>query len=79
MAFRVQGVVGPSGVDAISWRSFCSSFKFPPDLCPALALLACRLCTTYFNPVGLVAFVACRLIALDKNCSEINWDWGDQS
>ena len=67
MAFKVQGAGGPSGVDAISWRRYCSSFKSSPDLCHALALVARRLCCSYVDPNGLVAFVSCRLIGLDKD------------
>ena len=29
-------------------------------------MLSVLLCTTYVDPVGLTAFTACRLIALDK-------------
>ena len=50
-----------------SWRCFCLSFKFSDVLCHALALVARHLCTTYVVPGGLVGFVACRLIALDKD------------
>ena len=32
-----------------------------------MALVASRLCTTYVDRAGLGAFVACRLIALDKD------------
>ena len=67
MALRVQGAGGPSGVDAVSWRRYCSSFKSSPDLCHALALVARRLCCSYVDPDGLAAFLSCRLIALDKN------------
>ena len=67
-AIHTQGAAGPSGIDAYSWRRFCSSFKNPStDLCNALAAVARRLCATDVNPDGLTAFVACRLIPLDKN------------
>ena len=36
------------------------------DLCDAISCLARRVCTTCVDPKGLEAFVACRLIALDK-------------
>ena len=36
------------------------------DICNALASLARHLCTDYVDPAGLTAFIACRLIALDK-------------
>ena len=65
-ALRTHSAAGPSGVDAASWKRFCSSFRSSSDLCYPLALLACQLCTSYVNPDGLSGFVACRLIALDK-------------
>ena len=37
------------------------------DLCNALAAVAKRLCTVNVHPDGLAAFVACRLIPLNKN------------
>ena len=69
-AFRTHGAAGPSGVDAylILWWRLCSSFKrVSNDLCNALAAVARRLCTTLVHPDGLSAFVACRLIPLNKN------------
>ena len=36
------------------------------DLCSALAAIARRFCTTYVDPSGLMAYTACRLVALDK-------------
>ena len=36
------------------------------DLCSALAAFARRICTTYLDPSGLMAYTACRLIPLDK-------------
>ena len=45
----------------------CTSFKSAStDLCDALASTARRICSCIVDPKGLVAFVACRLIALDK-------------
>ena len=66
-AIRTTGAAGPSGVDAMGWRRFCTSFKTYRDLCHSLASTACRLCTSYVHPTGLSAFVAGRLIALDKS------------
>ena len=37
------------------------------DLCCSLALVVRRLCTSCVDPDGLVALVACHLIALNKN------------
>ena len=67
-ALHTHGAAGPSGVDAYAWRRFCSSFQGASiDLCNALATVAKRLCTVNVHPDGLDAFVACRLIPLDKN------------
>lgn len=68
MALKCQGAAGPSGLNATSWRRLCSSFKSASsNLCHSLALVARRLCTTFVDPGNLTAFVACRLIALNKN------------
>ena len=37
------------------------------DLCEALATTSRRICTEHLDPVLVTAFVACRLITLDKN------------
>ena len=67
-ATKIQGSAGPSGVDAYLWRRFCLSFKTAStELCNALAGVARRLCTSAVAPESLSAFVACRLISLDKN------------
>ena len=67
-ALHTHGAAGPSGVDAHAWRRFCSSFQgASTDLCNALAAVAKRLCTVNVHPDGLAAFVACRLIPLNKN------------
>lgn len=68
VALRVQGAAGPSGADSQFWRRVCSSFsRFSDDLCGSLAVLARKLATTYVDPDVISPFVACRLIALDKN------------
>ncbi len=68
MALRCQGAACPSGIDGAGWRRLCSSFKGAlSNLCHSLALVARRLCSSYVDPNGLSAFVACRLITLDKN------------
>ena len=47
--------------------SVCTSFKSASTgLCDSLAAVARRLSTTLVDPRGLSAFVACRLIALEK-------------
>ena len=63
----MDGASGPSGLDAAAWKRLCTSFKTAStDLCEALASTARRICSSYVDPRGLSAFVACRLIALDK-------------
>ena len=65
--FIMDGAAGPSGLDCSAWKRLCSSFKSASsDLCEALASFAKRISTTFVDPKGLKAFVACRLIALDK-------------
>ena len=66
-ALHTHGAAGPSGLDAYAWRRLCSSFKSASNsLCAALSAVARRIATTSVNPEGLCAFVACRLIPLDK-------------
>ena len=61
------GAAGPSGMDADGWRRMCTAFgDASEDLCNALACSARRIATSYINPAALEAFVACRLIPLDK-------------
>ena len=67
VALRTTGTAGPSRIDAHCWRWLCTSFKSASqDLCHSLALLARRICSTFVDPKGLAAFLAFRLIALDK-------------
>ena len=48
-------------------ESLCISFhSHSSDLCDVIASLSKRICTAFLDPNGLEAFVACRLIALDK-------------
>jgi len=66
-ALRTKGAAGPSGLDAHCWRRLCTSFQGASgELCSAIALFARRLCTSYLSPGLLSSFLACRLIALDK-------------
>ena len=66
-ALRMDGAAGPSGLDAAAWKRLCTSFKpVSGDLCDSLASTARRICSCFVDPSGLSAFVACRLIALDK-------------
>ena len=66
-ALHTNGAAGPSGLDALAWRRLCCSFKSASNnLCTALASVGRRIASTYVDPEGLAAFVACRLIPLDK-------------
>lgn len=70
-ALRMDAAAGPSGLDAATWKRMCTSFKSASaDLCDALASTARRICSCYVDPKGFSAFVAGRLIALDK-CPEV--------
>ena len=67
-ALQVSGAAGPSGLDALSWRRLCSSFKTASqELCHSLALTARRLCTDLVDPASVASLLSCRLIALNKN------------
>ena len=49
-------------------EEFCTSFQIASNvLCQPLALLARRPCTQFVDLEGLAPFMACRLIALEKN------------
>ena len=66
-ALNTQGAAGPSGMAADEWRRMCTSFKATSDtLCDALASCARRIASKYIDPASLQAYVACRLIPLDK-------------
>ena len=66
-SLRTTGAAGPSGLDAIARRRLCSAFKSASvTLCSALAAVGHRLCTEAVLPDSLSAFVAFRLIPLDK-------------
>ena len=65
---NTHGAAGPSGVDAENWRWMCTSFADTSDyLCDSLALCARRLPTTFVDPNALEAYLASRLIPLDKH------------
>ncbi len=67
VALRSTGSAGPSGVDASGWRRLCVSFHGASKvLCDSVAQMTRRLCTEHVDPVGIQAFIACRLIPLDK-------------
>ena len=66
-ALRMQGSGGPSGLDAFAWRRFCTSFgQASHDLCSALAAVGRRICSSLVSTESIGAFVACRLIPLNK-------------
>ena len=66
-ALSTEGAAGPSGVNAMSWRRFCTAFgQKSNDLCSALAAVARRISTEYVDPTPLLAYTACRLIPLNK-------------
>ena len=66
-ALHTQGAAGLSGLDAYAWRRLCSSFKSAShDICHALAAVGRRICSSNIHPDNLSAFVACRLIPLNK-------------
>ena len=65
---HTHGATGPSGVDAYAWHHSCSSFQgTSTDLCNTVAAVAKRLCTANVHPDDLAAFVACRLLPLNKS------------
>ena len=67
-ALNCKGATGPSGLDAYAWRRLCTSFdKTSDNLCHSLAQMAKRLCVDLVDPKLLMPFLACRLIALNKN------------
>ena len=66
-ALHTQGAAGPSGLDAASWRRMCTAFHgASDDLCDSLASCARRIASSYVDPTALEAFLASRLIPLDK-------------
>ena len=67
-ALKTFGSAGPSGLDAAGWRRLCASFhSASKELCHSIALFTRRICTEYLDPQGLAAFIACRLVPLDKS------------
>ena len=66
---KTSGAAGPSGADAEMWKRLLGSKQFktkPAELCDAVAELARKLCVSEVHPTYLRAFVAGRLIPLDK-------------
>jgi len=67
ISHRMSGSAGPSGLDAAAWVRMLTSYKASSDaLCSALAAAARCLCTESVEGDHLKAFLAARLIPLDK-------------
>ena len=69
-AIKTKGAAGPSGIDADGWRRLFVSNSLgasSTDLCKAFAAVIRKLCTIQELSISLEAFLACRLIPLDKN------------
>ena len=67
-ALKSSGSAGPSGLYANGWRRLCISFKsVSNELCNSIAALAHRISTEFIDPTSMEAFVACRLVPLNKN------------
>ena len=69
-ASMTKGAGGPSQLDAEQCRRLLTSNKYKKEnkkLRVQLATLARLLATEYLDPNTLEAFVACKLIPLDKN------------
>ena len=72
IACEIKGAAGPSNLDSNVWRRILTSSSFGDnsrDLCGAIALMAKKLCLKRYcgNDGSLEAFLACKLIPLDKN------------
>ena len=78
-ALRTRGAAGPSGMDALGWRRILVSKNYGTagkELRTAIARMAQTLCTTEVvlqspNQTSLEAYIACRLIPLEKKPSGI--------
>ena len=71
-AREVKGAAGPSNLDSDGWRRILTSASFgahSTNLCAALAAMARKLCLVCYcgEDGSLEAFLACKLIPLDKN------------
>ena len=71
VAMKMKGAAGPSCFDSEDWKTVLLSRQFgssTSDLCEAIASMAKALCTEDRTVDGGVsAFIACRLIPLDKD------------
>lgn len=69
-AIRTKGGSGPSGIDADGWRRILASNNFgesSDSLCETFSKVIRKLCSSKEDSASLEAFLACRLIPLDKN------------
>ena len=69
-AINTKGGFGPSGLDADGWHRILASNCFggsSSDLCRAIASFTRKLCSEKLDASTLGAFLACRLIPLEKN------------
>ena len=68
VAKQCQGSAGPSGLHSDAWRRLVTSFKGASStLCQDLADLTRLIAMRSLKAEALTPFLACRLIALDKN------------
>ena len=69
-ALKIRGGAGPSEFDADDWKKIFTSNQFgdsTDDLCKTFAEMIYKLCTVENQSISLEAFLANRLIPLDKN------------
>ena len=67
LALQVHGSAEPLCVDAAGWHRMCTAFQSASsDLCDVLADVIKCISTEHVNLSGLTAFIASRLIPLDK-------------
>ena len=69
-ARQTKGAPGPSKLDADQFKNMLISKKYKhegKELCDQIASLAKKLATTIVDPSTLEAYVACKLIPLNKN------------
>ena len=82
-AIKTNEGSGPSSMDTGGWRRILCSNNFGDanvDLRKAIANFIKRICTEKVSAVSIEAFVACRLIPLDKKPRfETNGGWGNSS
>ena len=73
-ALRTKGSGGPSGIDANGFKRVLASKSYKKssiNLCESLAKLTRKLSTEAIDPLTIEAFLANRLIPLDKGSGEV--------